>query len=624
MATAYGNTTNHWRAYLDYTVSQTDTAVTVTVNGAGFQSVGWGFQLSSGVSCTATLTGQAAKSGSGGFSSGTGQTVSKSLVSGSWTVARGTSAQTLALAVSVTNSSGYMNGTSSLAVNVSVPALDSWQVTYNANGGSGAPSAQTKWRGRALALSGVKPTRAGYTFRGWATSASGAVAYQPGASYTGNAALALYAVWSLDYLAPTVSGLTAERCTSAGAAADGGTYARVRCSYAARQSGNKITNVKVEYKLSTSSSWTQAYSANPSAASGSLNVVTCGGKLSADSVYDIRVTVSDAGGSSSATTQVAGQFYPLDIGDQGRSWAFGKAATQEGFEVAMDARFEGTLTNKGRDVAVLGYAVVGNNGTFDGSTGYWRRVARCEIRTTFTDRVLKLLVTAGYGNGQTTVYGNKGGILVAHARTGASATAVQTAALYWELAGQGVSGGDFVLCHRVSGGYMEAELWCRNTNEYQLPTFTVLTDGDRFGVHPAGWGWTLYSDTEDGAGSASPPSGWTQVASTVMHGGAPVLASGSWRYVQYPDGTFEAWGRFSQTPQITGAMDGGYYAQVSYSLPFTAVDVYGVQATAEVGRAVWATVSYVDLSTVRVFLCSGAQVTGVNVLCDVYVFGRWR
>lgn len=78
---------------------------------------------------------------------------------------------------------------------LSVPTLPSYTVSYNANGGSGAPSSQTKWYGKTLTLSSTKPTRTGYTFQGWATSASGSVAYASGASYTANAAVTLYAVW---------------------------------------------------------------------------------------------------------------------------------------------------------------------------------------------------------------------------------------------------------------------------------------------------------------------------------------------------------------------------------------------------------------------------------------------
>lgn len=77
-----------------------------------------------------------------------------------------------------------------------VPALQTYTVSYNANGGSGAPSSQTKTYGKTLTLSSTKPTRTGYAFAGWATSASGGVAYAAGASYTADAAVTLYAKWT--------------------------------------------------------------------------------------------------------------------------------------------------------------------------------------------------------------------------------------------------------------------------------------------------------------------------------------------------------------------------------------------------------------------------------------------
>ncbi len=71
-----------------------------------------------------------------------------------------------------------------------------YTVTYNANGGSGAPSAQSKDYGTGLTLSSIKPTRTGYTFLGWSTSSTATSAsYQPGGSFTSNTNTTLYAVW---------------------------------------------------------------------------------------------------------------------------------------------------------------------------------------------------------------------------------------------------------------------------------------------------------------------------------------------------------------------------------------------------------------------------------------------
>lgn len=71
-----------------------------------------------------------------------------------------------------------------------------YDVAYNANGGTGAPSSQTKIHGTALTLSSTKPVRTGYTFLNWNTKSDGSgTTYNSGASYTTNAALTLYAIW---------------------------------------------------------------------------------------------------------------------------------------------------------------------------------------------------------------------------------------------------------------------------------------------------------------------------------------------------------------------------------------------------------------------------------------------
>ena len=71
-----------------------------------------------------------------------------------------------------------------------------YAISYNANGGSGAPAAETKTYDVALTLSSTKPTRTGYTFQNWNTKSDGTGdSYDSGASYTANAAATLYAQW---------------------------------------------------------------------------------------------------------------------------------------------------------------------------------------------------------------------------------------------------------------------------------------------------------------------------------------------------------------------------------------------------------------------------------------------
>ena len=91
------------------------------------------------------------------------------------------------------------NGNNTANVSFASPAYTTtYTISYNANGGSGAPNAQTKKYNTTLTLSTTKPTKTGYTFKGWATSSSATTAqYQPGGSYTANASATLWAVWQI-------------------------------------------------------------------------------------------------------------------------------------------------------------------------------------------------------------------------------------------------------------------------------------------------------------------------------------------------------------------------------------------------------------------------------------------
>lgn len=80
-----------------------------------------------------------------------------------------------------------------------------YNITYDANGGSGAPAAQSKTHGLAITLQAGVPTRTGYTFLGWGTSATAtAASYQPGDAYSGDANITLYAVWQINTFTVTL------------------------------------------------------------------------------------------------------------------------------------------------------------------------------------------------------------------------------------------------------------------------------------------------------------------------------------------------------------------------------------------------------------------------------------
>ncbi len=129
---------------------------------------------------------------------------------------KGASARTIYL-VGHVYKKGAWAVNSDFSVALSVPAL-TYSVSFNANGGSGAPGAQTKTHGAALTLSGTVPTRQGYDFLGWGTSAADVVPtyrYGPGhsvaTSFTGNANTVLYAVWHESFVPPKIDNLRAYR-----------------------------------------------------------------------------------------------------------------------------------------------------------------------------------------------------------------------------------------------------------------------------------------------------------------------------------------------------------------------------------------------------------------------------
>ncbi len=69
-------------------------------------------------------------------------------------------------------------------------------VVYNTEGGSEPPPAQYKAQGQALTLSDVIPVKEGYRFLGWSEDPSAVSAYYaPGAVYTEDRPMVLYAVW---------------------------------------------------------------------------------------------------------------------------------------------------------------------------------------------------------------------------------------------------------------------------------------------------------------------------------------------------------------------------------------------------------------------------------------------
>ena len=228
-------------------------------------------------------------------------------------------------ATSASGSVAYASG-ATYSTNATVKLYAVWQaitykVTYNANGGSGAPGQQTKTYGKTLVLSMTKPTRTNYNFKGWATSAKGSVAYAAGANYTSNAAITLHAVWEIAYTPPTITNLKLQRCDSSGTALETGTYCKISFSWSCSQlaGSNPVKSITITWGSESS---TVTASGN----SGSSSKVV-GGSLSVDSTYTFSIKVTDNKNGATTVKKTLGTTkFPIDFKNGGTGVAFGKTA----------------------------------------------------------------------------------------------------------------------------------------------------------------------------------------------------------------------------------------------------------------------------------------------------------
>ena len=229
--------------------------------------------------------------------------------------------------------------------NESVTLYAVWQantytIKYNANGGSGAPSNQTKTHNKTLILSSTKPTRTNYNFEGWSTSSTATSAkYPAGGSYTDNKAATLYAVWTLAYTKPRITNFSVRRVNQNGQNDDQGTICKVIFNWATDKAVQKIT---VSYRQATANANWSDIELTASGTSGSVSQ-SLSPEFSIDNSYEIKVTVTDGDGSSYssyATRTLPSSKFLIDFRAGGDGIAIGKAAENSGFDVCMDTKFE--------------------------------------------------------------------------------------------------------------------------------------------------------------------------------------------------------------------------------------------------------------------------------------------
>ena len=252
-------------------------------------------------------------------------------------------------------------------------------VSYDANGGANAPAAQVKVYGQNLTLATAKPTRAGWNFKNWNTaqSGSGGTAYNPGATYTNEADLKLYAQWERWVTGVSITDLTAKRVAdgSSTSESDEGTYAYVTASFNVKGAAAASmtvsmtctkdgTSVTVPVTLSQST-FTKAAANDDASAPFTLTARASG--LATDSKYTFAMTVATT--NTSATQSIASQtrsavlptaYYTIDVLHGGHGIAFGKAATTaELMDVGYDVNVDGIAKINGDRLTTTGGRVTG-------------------------------------------------------------------------------------------------------------------------------------------------------------------------------------------------------------------------------------------------------------------------
>ena len=322
MATIYGNTTNHWRCYINTWSSEDGSSVSAGLT-VGIQDCGWGFQIWTGIVGHASANGSDSEVNTS-FNTPTGSWNTKDITSASKSFAKDHNAYNVTLSGWVRNQSGYMNGTSSASQTITVPALAHHYVTFDANGGTGAPGRADKWYGEQVTIPTTKPTRTNYEFLGWSATKDGQVAYEPGKKYwIDDKNATYYAVWKLLYVPPKFTDGLAIRTSSITSTTPdySGGYCYASFTYKVDTtvySDNVAKSIVCRYYQDGSTTgMVVTPTGDLNKASGTINVHF---SASINSVYYIECTLTDTkDGTATIARSITTGVLPMEVANQGKS-----------------------------------------------------------------------------------------------------------------------------------------------------------------------------------------------------------------------------------------------------------------------------------------------------------------
>ena len=214
-----------------------------------------------------------------------------------------------------------------------------YTVSYNANGGTGAPANQTKTYNVTLKLSSIKPTRTDYNFISWNEKADGTgTPHGAGTNYTTNKAVTLYAIWEKAYKPPTINNLTAYRVDTNGESDTEGVQAKVDFTWGIGSGSNNEpispSNGVIKWKKTTESTYNNSVSfnnfpMNQNNTGGEISILigNTGSTLDTSFQYDVQVTLTvDNHPDIVRTTYISVSSFIIDINTAGNAVGIGMAA----------------------------------------------------------------------------------------------------------------------------------------------------------------------------------------------------------------------------------------------------------------------------------------------------------
>lgn len=148
------------------------------------------------------------------------------------------------------------------------------------------------------------------------------------------------------YKSPTVNIASVFRCNSSGVLSHNGTYVsvRLRVNITSLDSGNDAA-INIQSKRKNASSYTLLR--NISGVYSYNSTVVCGGSLSSQYAYDIRVEVSDYFETVYAYADITTADTIFSIRNNGLGMAIGKICEQDRFEMGWDAVFHEDVAFEG-------------------------------------------------------------------------------------------------------------------------------------------------------------------------------------------------------------------------------------------------------------------------------------